>query len=68
MFLYLRYLDSYEKTYFEDAEEEDRDVYYDEEDSRSRRHRQQKIVNSIPATYNEAQHKVSGKNPFILIL
>jgi len=57
--IYLRFLDSYEKFYFGEDEEEERDIYFDEEDSRSRRHRQQRIVSSVPATYNESQHRVS---------
>lgn len=56
--IYLRFLDSYEKFYFGEDEEEENN-YFDEEDSRSRRQRQQRIVSSVPATYNESQHRVS---------
>jgi len=56
---YLRYLDSYEKYYFLGEEEEpEGDGYFDEEDSRLRRQRAQKIVQAVPTTYNEGQHRV----------
>jgi len=57
---YLRYLDSYEKYYFLGEEEEDEaNLYFDEEDSRARRQRAQKIVQNVPTTYNENQHKIA---------
>lgn len=57
---YLRYLDSYEKYYFLGEEEEDEsNLYYDEEDSRARRQRAQRIVQSVPSSYNEGQHRIA---------
>eukprot|EP00090_Calanus_glacialis_P019014 TRINITY_DN2933_c0_g1_i1.p1 TRINITY_DN2933_c0_g1~~TRINITY_DN2933_c0_g1_i1.p1 ORF type:complete len:1649 (-),score=541.75 TRINITY_DN2933_c0_g1_i1:463-5409(-) len=57
---YLRYLDSYEKYYFLGEEEEDEaNLYFDEEDSRARRQRAQKIVQNVPTTYNDNQHKIA---------
>ena len=56
-----RFLDAYEKyNYLGEREEEDGNMFYDEEDSRARRQRQQKIVTSVPSVYNEAQHRVTG--------
>ena len=56
---YLRYLDPYEKIYFL-GEEEDRDDdwYNDEEESRSRRQKAQKIQSTVPLSYNHRQHEV----------
>eukprot|EP00096_Caligus_rogercresseyi_P011305 TRINITY_DN4406_c0_g2_i1.p1 TRINITY_DN4406_c0_g2~~TRINITY_DN4406_c0_g2_i1.p1 ORF type:complete len:1235 (+),score=353.21 TRINITY_DN4406_c0_g2_i1:632-4336(+) len=58
--IYLRYLDAYEKIHFL-GEEEDRedDWYNDEEDSRSRRQKAQKIHASVPLSYNHGQHLVN---------
>jgi len=57
---YLRYLDTYEKYYFLGEEEEDEsNPYFDEEDSRARRERQRRIVQNVPTTYNESQHRVT---------
>jgi len=57
---YLRYLDTYEKYYFLGEEEEDEaNSYFDEEDSRARRQRAQKIVQNVPTTYNDNQHKIA---------
>ena len=57
-----RYLDSYEKYYFlGEEEEDDNSLYYDEEDSRARRQRALRIVQSVPSTYNEGQHRISGR-------
>ena len=56
-----RYLDTYEKYYFlGEDEDDDNSSFFDEEDSRTRRHRHQRIVTTVPATYNENQHRVSG--------
>ncbi|QQP48810.1 Uncharacterized protein FKW44_009240 [Caligus rogercresseyi] len=59
--IYLRYLDAYEKIHFL-GEEEDRedDWYNDEEDSRSRRQKAQKIHASVPLSYNHGQHLVNA--------
>ena len=55
-----RYLDAYEKFYFLREEEEDEsNPYFDEEDGRARRERQRRIVQNVPTSYNEAQHRVS---------
>ena len=55
-----RYLDTYEKFYFLGEEEEDEsNPYFDEEDSRARKERQRKIVQNVPTSYNEAQHRVA---------
>jgi len=57
---YLRYLDTYEKYYFLGEEEEDEsNLYFGGEDSRARRQRAQKIVQNVPTTYNESQHRVA---------
>jgi len=57
---YLRYLDTYEKYYFLGEEEEDEsNLYFDEEDSRARRQSRQKIVQNVPTTYNDNQHKIA---------
>lgn len=51
--VYLRYLDSYEKVHFLGEEEDDNDNWYnDEEDSRSRRQKAQKITSTVPLVYN----------------
>ena len=56
-----RYLDAYEKYYFLGEEEEDEsNPYFDEEDGRARRERQRKIVQNVPTSYNEAQHRIAG--------
>ncbi len=46
----------------EQGEEEDRedDWYNDEEDSRTRRQKAQKIQATVPVTYNHSQHNISG--------
>ncbi|XP_040569596.1 SWI/SNF nucleosome remodeling complex component [Lepeophtheirus salmonis] len=58
--IYLRYLDSYEKYHFlgEDEDRED-DWYNDEEESRSRRQKAQKLHASVPLSYNHGQHNVN---------
>ena len=57
---FCRYLDTYEKFYFLGEEEEDEsNPYFDEEDSRARKERQRKIVQNVPTSYNEAQHRVA---------
>ncbi|CAB4065110.1 ARID2 [Lepeophtheirus salmonis] len=58
--IYLRYLDSYEKYHFlgEDEDRED-DGYNDEEESRSRRQKAQKLHASVPLSYNHGQHNVN---------
>jgi len=57
---YLRYLDTYEKYYFLGEEEEDEsNLYFDEEDSRARRQSRQKIVQNVPTTYNDNQHRIA---------
>ena len=57
--IYLRYLDTYEKFHFL-GEEEDRedDWNYDEEDSRTRRQKAQKIQATVPVIYNYKQHAI----------
>ena len=47
---------------FLQGEEDDRedDWYNDEEDSRTRRQKAQKIQATVPVTYNHSQHNVSG--------
>ena len=58
--IFCRYLDTYEKFYFLGEEEEDEsNPYFDEEDSRARKERQRKIVQNVPTSYNEAQHRVA---------
>ena len=61
--VYLRHLEPYEKIHFQ-GEEEDReeDLYYDEEDSRTRRQKAQKIQATVPVTYNHHQHNISGES------
>ena len=44
----------------EEDERED-DWYNDEEDSRTRRQKAQKIQATVPVTYNHNQHNISGK-------
>ena len=57
-----RYLDTYEKYYFLGEEEEDEsNLYFDEEDSRARRQSRQKIVQNVPTTYNDNQHRIAGE-------
>lgn len=57
--IYLRYLDQYEKAFFAGDEDDDNDnSYYDEEDTRSRRHKSQKVITTVPCTYNHQQHNV----------
>ena len=56
-----RYLDSFEKFHFLGEEEEDNEnLYYDEEDRRARHQKAQKIIATVPLTYNTHQHNVSG--------
>ena len=62
MHLLVRYLDAYEKYYFLGEEEEDEsNPYFDEEDGRARRERQRRIVQNVPTSYNEAQHRIAGE-------
>jgi len=57
---YLRYLDTYEKYYFLGEEEEDEsNLYFGGEDSRARRQSRQKIVQNVPTTYNDNQHRIA---------
>jgi len=57
---YLRYLDAYEKYYFlGEEEDEGHDSFYDEEDTRARRQRALRIVQAVPSTYNEGQHRIA---------
>ena len=61
LLLSTRYLDAYEKYYFlGEEEEEDSNLFYDEEDQRQRRQRALRIVQSVPSTYNEGQHRIAG--------
>eukprot|EP00094_Tigriopus_californicus_P010533 TCALIF_10161-PA protein Name:"Similar to ARID2 AT-rich interactive domain-containing protein 2 (Homo sapiens)" AED:0.16 eAED:0.23 QI:0/0/0/0.75/1/1/8/0/1403 len=56
---YLRFLDAYEKLHFLGEEEDGDDHWYnDEEDSRTRRQKVQKITSSVPLSYNHQQHQV----------
>ena len=56
-----RYLDAYEKYYFlGEEEDDDSNLFYDEEDQRTRRQRALRVVQSVPSTYNEGQHRIAG--------
>ena len=58
-----RYLDAYEKYYFlGEEEDDDSNLFYDEEDQRTRRQRALRVVQSVPSTYNEGQHRIAGGN------
>jgi len=58
--IYLRYLDAYEKANFLNEEADPDDAWYnDEEDTRSRRQRSQRVAASVPMVYNHAQHAIS---------
>ena len=59
--LHPRYLDAYEKYYFlGEEEDDDSNLFYDEEDQRQRRQRALRVVQSVPSTYNEGQHRIAG--------
>ena len=61
--IYLRYLDSYEKVHFLGEEEEGEDSWYnDEEESRARRQRAQRVTTTVPLSYNHQQHNVADSN------
>ena len=63
--LHIRYLDAYEKYYFlGEEEDDDSNLFYDEEDQRTRRQRALRIVQSVPSTYNEGQHRIAGGTLF----
>ena len=69
LLLSTRYLDAYEKYYFlGEEEEEDSNLFYDEEDQRQRRQRALRIVQSVPSTYNEGQHRIAGTCVFFAAL
>ena len=61
---YLRYLDAYEKLHFlgEDDGDGDDATYYDEEDTRSRRHKATKVITTVPCVYNHQQHMVRDED------
>ena len=66
---YLRYLDSYEKVHFLGEEDDDNDTWYnDEEDSRAKRNKAQKITATVPLTYNAAQHNIAEEHRSLLNL
>ena len=56
---YLRYLEPYEKVHFLGEDENNEDDWADEEDSRLRRQRANKIQNTVPSTYNYNQHNIN---------
>ena len=59
--LHNRYLNAYEKYYFlGEEEDDDSNLFYDEEDQRTRRQRALRVVQSVPSTYNEGQHRIAG--------
>jgi AT-rich interactive domain-containing protein 2 len=62
--VYLRFLDTYEKIHFMGEEEDAEDSWYnDEEDSRFRRAKTQRITTaSVPVSYNHHQHSVADAN------
>ena len=61
LLLSTRYLDAYEKYYFlGEEEDDDSNLFYDEEDQRTRRQRALRVVQSVPSTYNEGQHRIAG--------
>ncbi len=57
--MHFRYLDSYEKVHFLGEEDESEDTWYnDEEDTRSRRQKSQRITATVPLVYNHQQHNI----------
>ena len=66
---HIRYLDAYEKYYFlGEEEDDDSNLFYDEEDQRTRRQRALRVVQSVPSTYNEGQHRIAGGKSLQIVI
>lgn len=61
--VYLRYLESYEKANFIGDDDDAEDAWYnDEEDSRARRQKAQRVASCVPQAYNHQQHNIADAN------
>lgn len=60
-YIYLRYLDRYEKLHFHGEENERAD---DEDDENRHKRWNARLLHNVPNTYNYHQHAVSGKSAF----